>query len=345
MKGVNKMATYRKRGNTWQYRVYYKCKRTGEGKQLPMSGFRTKTEAKLAAEEMERRIKRGFDPDDINKTLIEYFDWWFETFKKGAVSLNTEKNIKNDIKRVTKHIGYAKLSELDRPEYQKFINKIAPQYTKSTLQRMNSTIREAFLDAMEEGLVVHNPATRIKYPTTAKRSKKKNEKFLELDEYTKLLKVAIEEWTEEYTHYLYITYLLAGTGARIGEICALRLSDIDLESKSINLDKTLVRENGVYITKPTTKTGETGERKIGLDDFTIDKMNEWLKVRNKWIVKLKKRPDYLFITPIGELVKMPNYASALKTLCLRNELPHTSPHMFRHTHETIMWESGISDIN
>lgn len=24
---------------------------------------------------------------------------------------------------------------------------------------------------------------------------------------------------------------------------------------------------------------------------------------------------------------------------------HTTPHMFRHTHETIMWESGISDLN
>lgn len=52
--------------------------------------------------------------------------------------------------------------------------------------------------------------------------------FLELEEYTKLIKAAIEEWSEEYTQYIYITYLLAGS-ARIGEICALRLSDLDME--------------------------------------------------------------------------------------------------------------------
>ncbi|MEH7342709.1 site-specific integrase [Bacillus sp. JJ1532] len=339
------MATFRKRGNTWEYRVYYKCKRTGEGKQLSMSGYKSKTEARLASVEMEGKIKRGFDPSDANKTLNEFFDWWFETYKKGAVSINTEKNIKNAIEMVTRNIGYAKLSELDRPEYQKLINKVAPEYTKSTLQRMNTTIREAFLDASEEGLIVNNPAARIKYPTTCKKSKKKNEKFLELEEYEELIKVAIEEWTEEYAQYLYISYILAGTGARIGEVCALHVSDLDLDSKSLNFDKTLVRENGEYKTKDTTKTGETGERKIGLDDFTIKKLEDWLHIRKKWVMKLKKRPDFLFINPIGDLVKMPNYAGALKTLCKRNGLKHITPHMFRHTHETIMWEAGISDLN
>ncbi|GIN95207.1 hypothetical protein J6TS1_10770 [Siminovitchia terrae] len=42
---------------------------------------------------------------------------------------------------------------------------------------------------------------------------------------------------------------------------------------------------------------------------------------------------------------MPNYAGALKTLCNRNKITHTTSHMFRHTHETIMWEAGISDLN
>ncbi|WP_212946700.1 phage integrase SAM-like domain-containing protein [Siminovitchia terrae] len=139
-------------------------------KKLPVSGFRTKTEAKIAADKMEIKIKSGFDPGNANKTLIEFFDWWFETYKKGAVSHGTKKNIKNDLKRVTKHIDYTKLNELDRSAYQRFINKIAPKFTKSTLQRMNTTIREAFLDAIEEGIITKNPAARIKYPTTSKKS-------------------------------------------------------------------------------------------------------------------------------------------------------------------------------
>ncbi|RST58507.1 hypothetical protein D5F11_016905 [Siminovitchia terrae] len=95
----------------------------------------------------------------------------------------------------------------------------------------------------------------------------------------------------------------------------------------------------------TTKTGESGKRIIGLDDFTVEKLKEWLHIRNTWIVGIKERPDFLFINPIGEFIKMPNYAGALKTLCNRNKITHTTSHMFRHTHETIMWEAGISDLN
>lgn len=42
---------------------------------------------------------------------------------------------------------------------------------------------------------------------------------------------------------------------------------------------------------------------------------------------------------------MSNYAIALDTVCKRHNLLHTTPHMFRHTHETILWESNISYIN
>jgi integrase len=42
---------------------------------------------------------------------------------------------------------------------------------------------------------------------------------------------------------------------------------------------------------------------------------------------------------------MPNYADMLRSLCKRHGLMHVTPHMFRHTHETILWESGVADIN
>lgn len=42
---------------------------------------------------------------------------------------------------------------------------------------------------------------------------------------------------------------------------------------------------------------------------------------------------------------MSNYVIALDTVCKSHNLLHTTPHMFRHTHETILWESNISYIN
>ncbi|MCM3663489.1 tyrosine-type recombinase/integrase [Mesobacillus subterraneus] len=337
------MASFRKRGNSWQYRVHYVDRRTGDKKEAVASGFTTKTEAKHAAAEMERKIKRGFDPGSANQTLSDYLDWWFETYKKGTTTHGTENNIKKHIKMLTDRIGYMDLNEIARPTYQKFINEIAKDYAKSTTQRMNATISEAFKEAMDLDLMHKNPASRVNYPKIERTKIKK--KFLEMEDYLILIQHAQEDWGMLYPHYLYITHLLVATGARIGEICALGLSDIDLDKKSLNIDKTLVREKDKYVVKPTTKTGESGERIIGLDDFTLDKLREWTRIRSEWVMKLRNRPEFLFINPLGELIKMPNYADMLRTLCRRHELMHVTPHMFRHTHETILWESGIADIN
>lgn len=337
------MASFRKRGNSWQYRIHYVDRRTGDKKEAVASGFKSKGEAKIAAAEMERKIKRGFDPGSADQTLSDYLEWWFETYKKGTATYGTEKNIQKHINMLTNRIGYMGLKEIARPNYQKFINELSKDYSKSTIQRMNATISEAFKEAMDLDLMHKNPAARVNYPKTEKAKAKK--KFLELEQYLELIKHAQIDWKEEYPHYLYITHLLVATGARIGEICALALYDINLDDKTLNIEKTLVREDGVYVVKPTTKTGQSGERVIALDDFTIEKVKEWIRIRSEWIMKLKKRPDFLFINPIGELVKMPNYGDMLKTLCKRHGMMHVTPHMFRHTHETILWESEVADIN
>ncbi|WP_350494556.1 hypothetical protein [Cytobacillus solani] len=54
-------------------------------------------------------------------------------------------------------------------------------------------------------------------------------------------------------------------------MCELTLNDIDLDANTLNIDKTLFRVSEVYVVKPTTKTGKSGERVIVLDDFTIER--------------------------------------------------------------------------
>lgn len=338
------MASFRKRGNTWQYRISYKDRKTGEKKEAVQSGFKSKPEARHAATEMEQKIKKGYDPGNADQTLGDYLDWWYETYKTGTVTFGTEKNIRLHIRMVKERIGYYNLKEIARPNYQKFINDLSKGYSRTTIQRMNATISEAFKEAMDLDFMHKNPAERISYPKVTKGINKK-QKFLELEEYVELISHAKNDWLEEYPHYLYITHLLVATGARIGEICALTIEDIDLNEKRLKIEKTLVRESSVYAVKPTTKTGESGERIIALDDFTVEKIKEWLKIRSEWVMKSKERPNYLFINQICQFIKMANYADMLRTLCRRHNLMHVSPHMFRHTHETILWESNISDIN
>ncbi|MGG4011455.1 tyrosine-type recombinase/integrase [Bacillus smithii] len=339
------MASFRERGDGWEYRIKYKDPATGKKREKSKGGFRTKKEAQLAADEMRRKLELGIDINKEDMLLKDYFQYWFDNYKKGTVSRGTEKTFMQAINIITKHLGYVQMKDLDRGKYQRFINKIAPSFAKSTLQRHNSRWSEAFEEAVMLDIIQKNPAYKVKYPTTTKpiKNKKKN---VELEEAKQLMQAMEEDWSRQYQHYKYITYLLIGTGARIGEVTALHLNDVDFKNKIIHINKTFIREDRVWKIKNTTKTGESGERTIGLDDFTLSKMKEWRKIRNEIILRhgLKDVP-YFFINEIGDFIKTVNYGDMLRSICKRHKIRHITPHMFRHTHETIMWESGVVDLN
>lgn len=339
---------YKKKGSNkdfWEYRVRYKDPKTNKWKEKSKKGFTSQREAKLAAEELERKLNLGINIDQEDMFVKDYLQYWFDNFKKGTISFNTEKNLLQAIKLCTEHLGYIRMKDLDKAKYQSFINKIAPNYSKSTLQRHNTRLSEAFEEAIQLDIIRKNPAKKINYPRTTKpiKNKKKN---VELDEALRLIEVMEKDWSDQYQHYKYITYFLIGTGARIGEATALYVSDIDFDKQVVHINKTFIRENRVWKVKPTTKTGESGERTIGIDDVTLEKMKEWKKIRNEILFRHGLRDvPYFFINEIGEFVKTVNYGDMLRTICKRHGLRHITPHMFRHTHETIMWESGIADIN
>lgn len=338
------MASFRKRGDKWEYRIIYKDS-SGKRKEKTKGGFRTQPEAKAAARIEETKLADGVDLNKQEMMVSDYLQYWFDNFKKGTVSWGTEKTIKQAIKVCTEHLGYVKMKQLDKAKYQGFINKIAPDFSKSTLQRHNSRLSEAFEQAIDLDFIRKNPAKKVNYPRTVKAIKnpKKN---IELEECLELMAAMEQDWSEDFAHYKYITYALIGTGARIGEVCAIFKEDVNFEEKILTIDKTYIREDRTWKIKQTTKTGESGERVIGLDEFTLSKLKEWKKIRNEIALRHgSKEKNLLFVNESGEFVKTVNYGDALRTLCRRHGLRHFTPHMFRHTHETIMWESGVVDIN
>ena len=67
------MARFVKRGNSWQYEISYK-KDDGKYTKIRKSGFKTKGEAKDAANELEYNLNKGLKGDRKNLLLSDYFD-------------------------------------------------------------------------------------------------------------------------------------------------------------------------------------------------------------------------------------------------------------------------------
>lgn len=62
-------------------------------------------------------------------------------------------------------------------------------------------------------------------------------------------------------------HLLIYTGARKGEVLALRWNDIDFREKTINLDKTLFFDKKAFT--PLTSKTPASRRVLSLDDTTL----------------------------------------------------------------------------
>ncbi|NLM63581.1 MAG: site-specific integrase [Mollicutes bacterium] len=76
--------------------------------------------------------------------------------------------------------------------------------------------------------------------------------------------------------YKTIFWLLFYTGMRKGELLALTIDDIDLENKTININKTCSYVTGKGYIVTTPKTLES-KRIIYINDKTIDVIKEYLK--------------------------------------------------------------------
>ncbi|CAJ1194339.1 hypothetical protein CCLMGIMDO_CCLMGIMDO_01663 [Companilactobacillus crustorum] len=79
------MVSYRKRGNVWQYEISYKDQ-FGKYKKLRKSGFQHKSEAILAASQIQIEHPNLSSAKSSEEPLVSYYKRWIVIFKKNVVS-------------------------------------------------------------------------------------------------------------------------------------------------------------------------------------------------------------------------------------------------------------------
>lgn len=171
------------------------------------------------------------------------------------------------------------------------------------------------------------------------RSTKKHKvvRALEVEEQQKLtdylMNVPITD--EPYkVAYLIEMYL----GLRIGEVLALRNTDINLHKNLISVNKTLSTDkNHKVIMGNSTKT-YAGIREVPIPSF----------IRNEIISQMRlaenNRDKQLFLTPNGEYVRPNNANRKLKELLEKMNITDITSHSLRHTYGTRCIEAGMRAV-
>ncbi len=101
-----------KRGKKWQARITW---RDSDGKlhQKSKSGFDTKQQAKQYAAELETKRLSGMDIKS-DPLLIDYYNRWFETYKKPNISDVTANHytlVRNLIKKNFSNVNYSAIND------------------------------------------------------------------------------------------------------------------------------------------------------------------------------------------------------------------------------------------
>lgn len=167
------------------------------------------------------------------------------------------------------------------------------------------------------------------FPDTPKRERIQD-KYLEADE----LKTLFEDMTEE--RWYLVSRFLCLTGMRIGEFIALERTDI--WGSVIRITKTYDANNHVV----TSPKSFDSKREI----FVQSELRDCIADINKYVKNMKEKTgiksDLFFPDFNGEHLRYEAYAKYLRELSQRSIGRVISPHIWRHTHASILFSRGAS---
>lgn len=324
-------------GKTYSYVLRIPDPLTGRTKPAWVGGFISEREAKLARDKARVSLgNRDYTPP-TKLTLGDYLDTWL---KNKQVSASTLERYESVIRLYIKpKLGAIKLQDLKPFHVQGLYTDMANNLgatgkplSERSIQHTGVVLKMALRHAVEvENLISVNPAQRIKLP----RSVPKTPAPYSTNEVAKLLEVA-------KSHRLYFYFRLSAyTGARRGELIALKWSDFDGSALIFNKSR-IATKTGIY-ENHKTKGGLNHQRRVPLDAETIAQFSEHRKaqiIERMAMGELWQETGYIFTQENG-LPLYPNTVSDLyKKLIKKAGLRYNRLHDARHTHATELLRAG-----
>lgn len=327
-------------GKSWSYVLRIPDPVTGKTKPKWVGGFDSEDSALLARDEARVSLRKRTYVPPSQRTLGEFLYNWLHKIHKQQLKLTTfhsyEKIVRNHL---VPGLGSIKLSDLKPSDIQRFYTETLAKIganglplSPRTAQYAGSILKKALNYAVEvDGVLSFNPASRVPLPKTSPEIPVPWS-FGELKEFLDGSK----------NHRLYFFFRLSAfTGARRGELLALKWSDFD--GKAITISKSRALAGKSVVEQNTTKGGKGGQRRVALDPETIQQFTEHRKRQleerllagSAWT-----ETGYVFVQETGEPLGTGTPTHLFRKLSERLELRGIRLHDLRHLHATELLRLG-----
>ena len=260
------------------------------------------------------------------KLFYKYYMDWIKLYKEKAVRKVTLDKYYLTHRKIKELAPELHMNELTLQSYQKLLNNYAATHEKQTTLDFHHHLKAALVDALDEGLLEHDP-TRRAIIKGVDPSNKKN-KFLNLYELQKLLRHL--DLGDELNWDWFIL-LVSKTGLRFAEALALTPEDFDFERQQIIVNKSWNYKTPIGNFQ---KTKNESSNRVVMVDWHL--MNQFKSlIRNK-------ESDWPIFVPHNKRVFNSTVNGLLEKYCYKLDIPTISVHGLRHTHASLLLYEGVS---
>ncbi|MCC3712013.1 MULTISPECIES: tyrosine-type recombinase/integrase [Staphylococcus] len=342
------MASYDQLNNKlWRYRISLgKNPVTGKYEYVSKTGFKRKSDAKNAAELVERQIRNGEYIAPSTTTFNYVADEWINHYSRDT-KISSVRAREKAIYHAKQQFGNRSIQTITKRDYQAFVDDISTQFSKNYVDSIVSSTNLIFKYALDMKIIAKSPIEgikRAKFKPTVKDLEQNSlqQKFLEKDELFEFLSVAKHHHKPLNSFELFT--FLAYSGMRAGEVLALKWSDIDYKECTVSITKTYYNPNNnkknYQILTPKT---ESSIGKISIDPNVIKLLQDYkVNVQDKWKNELYVDNDFIFTDNNGYPLVIKKLSQWIQAIMSQTDInKNITTHSFRYTHCSLLIEAGV----
>ncbi len=294
--------------------------------QLASGELLTRKEAQAAkqAEELEKAKL---------KTLRQYADGIFMPTKELSLSENGRSSYRQFLDlHILPTLGDFLMTDISSSMLTKLLVDFQQKgYAQATCVKLYNILNGVFQMAFLDDTILSNPMLKVSRPKPSKDdAEKKEELAYTVEELRYVLRCA----DREPLKWRCFIHLLADSGMRRGECCALQWEDIDFKNETVTVRHNLqyTKNEGIYLTSP--KNGRVRVVDIGPDTLNLLRelrISQAETAISSFVFTQDNSPD-----PIHPQ----SPTRYFKRFGTRYNVPDFHPHKLRHTAATIMILNG-----